>query len=619
MDKIFKINNVSIEFSNEMDEYNNIRNTFLQLGEQISNEFRDEYNSKYTSIDEVSETGLELGNSYIIKCVDKALGILVSSYELISIDREFFIKNYYKKYMTWQNDFNKVNDKYLSIELEQQQLDEYRTNRRENRDRWYASGTDMQSAIENKLKAEALNMASNAIHGAVNMAGKYISTMEANEQKKNIFEDPENLNILVSSIKYNCFIMHKAVIDALYDNKIESVGKWPSKEDSDKSKALFNNYKSGLINNDKKDEVLKQIIILNPYNKDLYKYIIDEQGDEKYEIEEITSYLGIDINKYKINLLDKYFNSLPVETEEQTLDSKEKIKEYSKHIGIQNIEEYIKKLDEILVMHDRNIRTVDNIEFSTREEASIAKDELNTIMSIINKFGEDKEENILNAIYEINNKVTTIQLKEKYIDKLNNSLKIAIANADKLYLDNKFNISLMSVEKDTIQALEELKNESIRSSDILENKIKEVEQKQSQIIEVNDREYIDSILTKYLFFSINDINTAKEEINLSSIRTQKVKDEKINFLDINGQRLIKDDIKRLEKAIKYEEYLNKPKQSKAINERKGLFGNITRAISSGVDTVKEKIIEDQKESWNYITKNGTMPLETIKSKAGSNI
>lgn len=177
----------------------------------------------------------------------------------------------------------------------------------------------------------------------------------------------------------------------------------------------------------------------------------------------------------------------------------------------------------------------------------------------------------------------------------------------------------LAVEKDTIQALEELKNESIRSSDILENKIKEVEQKQSQIIEVNDREYIDSILTKYLFFSINDINTAKEEINLSSIRTQKVKDEKINFLDINGQRLIKDDIKRLEKAIKYEEYLNKPKQSKAINERKGLFGNITRAISSGVDTVKEKIIEDQKESWNYITKNGTMPLETIKSKAGSNI
>ena len=62
MDKIFKINNVSIEFSNEMDEYNNIRNTFLQLGGQISNEFRDEYNSKYTSIDEVSETGLELGN-----------------------------------------------------------------------------------------------------------------------------------------------------------------------------------------------------------------------------------------------------------------------------------------------------------------------------------------------------------------------------------------------------------------------------------------------------------------------------------------------------------------------------------------------------------------------------
>lgn len=618
MDRIFSINNISIEFSNEMNEYNKVRHTFLELGHKLSNEFVEEYNRKYTSIDEVSEKGLELGNSYLMKCVDKALEILVSSYDLISIDREFFIKNYYKKYITWENDFNKVNEKYLSIILEQEQLDEYRTNRRENRTKWYASGYDIQSAVENKIKAEALNMATNAIHGAVNIAGKYISTMEADEQKKKIFEDPENLNILATSINYNCFVMHKAVIDALYDNKIKSVEKYPSKEDIEKSKALFNNYKNGLINDNKKDEILKQIIILNPYNKEIYMQIIDEQGDKSGEIESIATYLDIDINEYKFKLLNEYFESLSVDTEEQTLDSKKKFNDYSTFIGVYNIDEYMNKFDEILVIHDKNIRTVDGIEFETREEASIAKEELNIIMSTIMKYGEEKEENILNAIEEINNKITT-SLKEKYIEKLNDSLKIAIFNADKEYLDNKYNISAMIIEEDTIQSLKQLEQESIRSKDILENKIKEIQQKQLEIIELNDRKYAEDILKKYLFFSLNDINIAKEEISLSSIRTQKVKDEKIDFLEINGQKLIRDDMKRLEKAIKYEEYLSRPKQEKVINEKKGFFGSISRAISTGVDTVKEKIIDDQKESWNYITKNGTIPLESIKSKADINV
>lgn len=618
MDRIFSINNISIEFSNEMNEYNKVRHTFFELGHKLSNEFVEEYNSKYTSIDEVSEKGLELGNSYLMKCVDKALEILVSSYDLISIDREFFIKNYYKKYITWENDFNKVNEKYLSIILEQEQLDEYRTNRRENRTKWYASGYDIQSAVENKIKAEALNMATNAIHGAVNIAGKYISTMEADEQKKKIFEDPENLNILATSINYNCFVMHKAVIDALYDNKIKSVEKYSSKEDIEKSKALFNNYKNGLINDNKKDEILKQIIILNPYNKEIYMQIIDEQGDQSGEIESIATYLDIDINEYKFKLLNEYFESLSVDTEEQTLDSKKKFNDYSTFIGVYNIDEYMNKFDEILVIHDKNIRTVDGIEFETREEASIAKEELNIIMSTIMKYGEEKEENILNAIEEINNKITT-SLKEKYIEKLNDSLKIAIFNADKEYLDNKYNISAMIIEEDTIQSLKQLEQESIRSKDILENKIKEIQQKQLEIIELNDRKYAEDILKKYLFFSLNDVNIAKEEISLSSIRTQKVKDEKIDFLEMNGQKLIRDDMKRLEKVIKYEEYLSRPKQEKVINEKKGFFGSISRAISTGVDTVKEKIIDDQKESWNYITKNGTIPLESIKSKADINV
>lgn len=618
MDRIFSINNIIIEFSNEMNEYNKVRHTFLELGHKLSNEFVEEYNSKYTSIDEVSEKGLELGNSYLMKCVDKALEILVSSYDLISIDREFFIKNYYKKYITWENDFNKVNEKYLSIILEQEQLDEYRTNRRENRTKWYASGYDIQSAVENTIKAEALNMATNAIHGAVNMAGKYISTMEADEQKEKIFEDPENLKILATSINYNCFVMHKAVIDALYDNKIKSVEKYSSKEDIEKSKALFNNYKNGLINDNKKDEILKQIIILNPYNKEIYMQIIDEQGDQSGEIESIATYLDIDINEYKFKLLNEYFESLSVDTEEQTLDSKKKFNDYSTFIGVYNIDEYMNKFDEILVIHDKNIRTVDGIEFETREEASIAKEELNIIMSTIMKYGEEKEENILNAIEEINNKITT-SLKEKYIKKLNNSLKIAIFNADKEYLDNKYNISSMIIEEDTIQSLKQLEQESIRSKDILENKIKEIQQKQLEIIELNDRKYAEDILKKYLFFSLNDINIAKEEISLSSIRTQKVKDEKIDFLEVNSNKLIRDDMKRLEKAIKYEEYLSRPKQEKVINEKKGFFGSISRAISTGVDTVKEKIIDDQKESWNYITKNGAIPLESIKSKANINV
>ena len=44
----------------------------------------------------------------------------------------------------------------------------------------------------------------------------------------------------------------------------------------------------------------------NPYRKEVYEYLVKEDGDFGGEIERLTKYLGYDIRPYKEYLMDMY-------------------------------------------------------------------------------------------------------------------------------------------------------------------------------------------------------------------------------------------------------------------------------------------------------------------------
>ncbi|MDB8791967.1 kinase [Romboutsia sp. 1001216sp1] len=168
--------------------------------------------------------------------------------------------------------------------------------------------------------------------------------------KRNNFKNNEAKSTLesLSHHLYNdCFNIHMAVVDALVENKVDNIGFFIDEESKQKSNALFNNYKDGFITRLDEAQIVKQIIHLNPYREEVYKFLIKEDGDFNKEIERLTIYLGYDISDYKDYLMDNYVKKLLKEHSYNLEIDKEKIEKYAKYVGCTNSSIYTARIDAI--------------------------------------------------------------------------------------------------------------------------------------------------------------------------------------------------------------------------------------------------------------------------------
>ena len=101
-----------------------------------------------------------------------------------------------------------------------------------------------------------------------------------------------------------------AVIDALLEYNVKDVESYIDIESIKQANALFNNYKDGFISKPDSARIVQKIIMANPYRKDVYEYLIKEDGDFGGEIERLTKYLGYDIRPFKDYLMDVYIQEL---------------------------------------------------------------------------------------------------------------------------------------------------------------------------------------------------------------------------------------------------------------------------------------------------------------------
>ena len=280
----FDINGVIIEFDEKMDNYNSIRKTFKNQAEYASNNFKNYCLNNISTLNDLSEKSLEIGIENIENTIKKGVETLVG-YNLITIDINTFKECYCEKYLNFQRMFNNT-------------IKQTKTKSKKNN---YLTKASIKPLIEN----------------------------------------------LSQYIYKDCFNIHYAVIDALIQNDIKIVQKSINEENIRKSNALFNNYKDGFINRVDEGMVIKQIITLNPYREEFYKYLIKEDGDFSQEIERLANFLGYDVEPYKDKLMDKYINNC-LENDDKDIEFiKEKVRKYAKYIGSKYEEIYITRIDAI--------------------------------------------------------------------------------------------------------------------------------------------------------------------------------------------------------------------------------------------------------------------------------
>lgn len=280
----FDINGAIIKFDEQRDNYNTIRKIFLEYARKARKEFQEYCDENLTTFRQLNDKYLVFCERVIDEGIKKGVEILVS-YNVIVVDFNIFKEKYCEKYF----DFKLIFNNFLKEK----------------------------DAIKNKKNVSRL------------------------------FDIKPSIDKLSRSIYRDCFNIHMAVIDALLEYNVKDVESYIDIESIKQANALFNNYKDGFISKPDSARIVQKIIMANPYRKDVYEYLIKEDGDFGGEIERLTKYLGYDIRPFKDYLMDVYIQEL-VQGDITNLElSKEKVSKYAKYIGCDNASLYITRIDAI--------------------------------------------------------------------------------------------------------------------------------------------------------------------------------------------------------------------------------------------------------------------------------
>lgn len=283
----FDINGTNIKFDVQMENYNTIRKKFKFEAEKESEKFRKNFFKNIYSIKQISDKGLNTMEKHLSKAFKLGVETLVE-YGILTIDIDTFKTKYANKYMDLNRLFNNYNKGHLT---------------------------------QNKNKKNNI----------------------LNRQEIELIEDD-----LVFMLYNDFFYIHYAVVDVLIENKIIKVGSYINEDSINKSNALFNNYIDGFIDEIDGIKVIKQIIELDPYKEDLYKFMIKEDGDLFNEIDSLASFLGYSMQEYKEELMNEYMDELLKNGQYENYDIiKERIEKYAKYIGCKNDSLFVTKLDAI--------------------------------------------------------------------------------------------------------------------------------------------------------------------------------------------------------------------------------------------------------------------------------
>ena len=201
MAKHFTLYGKEIIVSEAYGYYNALRLGFTNEAERAADEFMRKYNN-YSGIETFVKCGYEDGKKIIEEVIDRLVikGILVDIEKIYDYDVQRFEREYYGRlsqkgifiYYNWPDNCDDVIEAYYKIVQQQQQLDEYRRQRRENRSRWVGGGFGVGGAIKGAMQAGAMNMASGAAHGIFNLGAKALSSMNEAGQKSSLYSEAKN-------------------------------------------------------------------------------------------------------------------------------------------------------------------------------------------------------------------------------------------------------------------------------------------------------------------------------------------------------------------------------------------------------------------------------------------
>ncbi|OON90679.1 MAG: hypothetical protein ATN34_03165 [Epulopiscium sp. Nele67-Bin002] len=220
-------------------------------------------------------TVLNHGFSIIDTVINKAIYLLISK-DVSDISKSSFLSKYYLRLCNWWDYFYKVNDKYMDLVCTPEELTIYNMQRRDNclRMKGVAYG------LEDTLSSDAFNLALQLAHCA---SGPFFDMAKASV----VYEQQWALDTFKEGIYHNVFMLMTAVINVFKSKKLFQFC-CVTPLDRNKARALVEHF--GKVKN---NSLIIAALNLDPFNIEIYRYIIKNDLDKGGNIVKLADYFGV--------------------------------------------------------------------------------------------------------------------------------------------------------------------------------------------------------------------------------------------------------------------------------------------------------------------------------------
>lgn len=366
-------NSSALTITSERIKYNQIRLKYQALAEEAATRFSADFATTFKNIDDVHN-----------RCTNVVLGMLRDTAELAvkdlvalgiyDIDLSAF-EEYLAPYFDWDEEFAAIDDKYLAIVLKAEELDAYRTQRRQSRGRWVGGGFGFGGAVKGAMQAGAMNLATGAVHGLFNLTAKGISAVGDAMKKQELYANPATKETLVDAVYRALFSVHLALIDAANASKPGTYSGYVSAEDQAKATRLLDNIDAGRVPTDATKQVLLDAFSLDPYNEHFYRLWLTKFDDASGDLEKLEAFFGLSVSaQSKHAMIQAHKATLDFSSPEACDASLPKLQAYAKSIGYTQFDKERQAILATKATREQERRTVDGVTYPSDQAAAEARD-----------------------------------------------------------------------------------------------------------------------------------------------------------------------------------------------------------------------------------------------------
>lgn len=312
--KSFSLNSNPILFSDDFDVLNGFRKSLFQssifnemvtiLTDTLGNLQQEDYAEAIANV-----LPSKFNDCIKSKAVPIAIDFLID-HDIFDCDEATFIGKYqetyfdYAKQPTFQRFLNEFNE-LIEAYNEHTDIKEYN---RANRSQWVGGGFGVQGAIKGAATAAAMNVATDTVRGIGWAISDFADSRKLKKLKKEmlteeLFDEIGNAMIAcLSGVYLACLKEYSSHTGETYE--------WVSEDNIRKSEAIFNNVKTRVSESDRAVKLLSNAIQLSPYNMEYFTYLYGSTDCDRREIIDISNYLGVSLDDYRIEKASNELDAL---------------------------------------------------------------------------------------------------------------------------------------------------------------------------------------------------------------------------------------------------------------------------------------------------------------------